>query len=112
MAQMQEARGGEKVAEVWAAEPGAAGLAEADFEVTKQLAEFVRSPAPQAADELVVNATPEVQGFSGIPGRRTSFRNGKPAETGDLVELRREAIPASSFEVRAGFTREAMPRTR
>lgn len=102
-------RGSEKVVEVCAADPAALGLAPADFEVTKDLAEFVRSLVPQMAEELVVNATPEVQGFSGIPVRRTTFRNGSPSSTTELVDVRRENIPASSFLVPDGFTREAFP---
>jgi hypothetical protein len=100
--------GAEKVTELCAVQPGAIGLTDADFAPMKQLAEFMKAMVPDAAEQFAVNATVAEQGFAGVPIRRVSFRNGKPADTTELLEVRREAIPASAWEVPAGFTRQQM----
>jgi hypothetical protein len=101
-------RGNEKVSEVCTVDPKEFGLTAADFEVAKQLAEFMKSLIPQGADQMFTLGTPEGQGFSGIPVRQTSFTNGKPASVREIKEFRRETFPASTFEVPAGFTKQAM----
>ncbi|MGE0392754.1 MAG: hypothetical protein AB7P67_04225 [Vicinamibacterales bacterium] len=102
-------RGATKVAELCAAPPSVLGLSPSDFDATRQLAAFTRRMAPQAADGLMFDGTDQSQGFEGIPLRRTRFRNGKPAGTSEIVEVRREALPASTFAAPAGFRRESMP---
>lgn len=102
-------RGAEKVAELCTVEPRTLGLTPADFEVAKQLAEFMKSLMPQMADQITVNGTPDAQGFSGIPIRRSTLVNGKVTSMSELKEIRREAIPASAWQVPAGFKRESGP---
>ena len=101
-------RGAEKVAEICTVEGAALGVTAADLQVTRQLAEFLSGLLPEVAEQLAVYGTPEAQGFSGFPVRRTTFVNGQPESVMEVVELKREAIPASAFEVPAGFTRESM----
>ena len=105
-------RGAEKVVEVCAADPSALGLTAKDFEVTRKLAEFFKGMMPQAADQLSVLGTAEDQGFSGFPVKRTSFRGGTAESVSELTELKREALPAATFEVPSGFRKEAMPAIR
>jgi hypothetical protein len=100
--------GAEKVTELCTVQPGAIGLNESDFTAMKQMAEFVKAMVPDAAEQFSVNATVAEQGFAGVPLRRVSYRNGKPTDSTELLEVRREAIPASAWEVPAGFTRQQM----
>lgn len=100
-------RGAEKVAEICAAEAGLE-LTPADFQVVQQLADMMKSMAPQQMDQIATYGTIENQGFAGFPVRRVTFRNGKPESTSELTEFRREAIPAETFAVPAGFKKQSM----
>lgn len=100
---------GQKTAEVCTVDPKEFGLSPADFDAARQLAEFMKAIMPQAADQVFVNGTVQDQGYAGVPVRRTSFRNGAAESVSELTEFRREAFPASTFEVPAGFRKEAMP---
>jgi len=102
-------QGTQKVMEICAVDPKDFGVTPADFEIAKHLAEFLAGFIPQAANQIVVAGTAADQGFNGIPVRRTTFVNGKPDTVSEIKELRREAIPASVFEVPAGFKREGPP---
>jgi hypothetical protein len=97
--------------ELCTVEPGALGLSEADFEVTKQLAEFLKGLMPQMADQMAVIGTRAAQGYSGYPIRSTNFANGQVQSISELKEVRREPIPASTWQVPAGFKLET-PRGR
>lgn len=99
-------RAQQKVVELCTVEPDALGLAEADFAVTKQLAEFLKGLMPQMADQMVVIGTRAAQGYSGYPIRSTSFANGQVQSISELKEVRREPIPASVWQVPAGFKLE------
>jgi Domain of unknown function (DUF4412) len=100
-------QGTQKVSEVCTVEPAALGFALADFAVTKQLAEFFKKLSPQSADSVFAIGTPEAQGFSGVPVRRITFRNGQPQTTTELTDVTRQAFAASTFAVPAGFQKEA-----
>jgi hypothetical protein len=99
-------RGQEKVTEVCTVDPKELGVTPADFEVAKHLAEFLTSFMPGAADQIVTAGNAAEQGFSGIPVRRTSYSGGKVQSVSEIKEVRHEAIPASAFEVPAGFRKE------
>jgi hypothetical protein len=101
-------RGTEKVSEICAARGSDFGLTAADFQVTRQLSDFLRSLLPQVADDIALFGSAEEQGFSGFPVRRTTFSNGQPVSTTELIEVKREAIPESMFTVPAGFTKESI----
>jgi hypothetical protein len=100
-------RAAEKVVELCAVEPKALGLTPADFEVAKELAEFMKSIVPQMADQIALNGTPAEQGFSGYPIRRSHFSGGKVTSVSELKEIKRELIPASAWQAPAGFKRES-----
>ena len=101
--------GGQKTSEVCTVDPKEFGLTPADFEVARQLGEFIKTMMPQAADNAFVNGTQLEQGFSGVPVRRTSFRNGAVEYVTEITEVRRTTFPASTFDPPAGFRKEAMP---
>jgi hypothetical protein len=101
--------GTEKTSEICTVDPKDFGLAPGDFDVAKQLADFMKSMMPGAADQMMLNGTVQDQGFSGIPVRRTTYRNGAVSSVSEITELRHESIPASAFDAPAGFTKEAFP---
>lgn len=101
-------RGQEKVMEVCTIDPKELGLTASDFDVAKQLVEFLRTLSPQSADQAVMIGTPEEQGFPGVPVRRTAYANGKVTYTVELKEVKRETLPASTFEAPAGFSKQTI----
>jgi uncharacterized protein DUF4412 len=101
--------GQQKTAEVCTVDPKQFGLTASDFDVAKQLAEFVKAMIPAAADRMVLNGTVQDQGFAGIPVKRTSYSNGAVDSVSEIVEVRHEAIPVSTFAPPAGFSKEALP---
>jgi Domain of unknown function (DUF4412) len=103
---------GQKTTEVCTVDPKEFGLTPADFEAARQLAEFMKSMLPQMPDSAFVNGTTQAEGFSGVPVRRTSFRNGTVDSVTEITEARRQAFPAATFEVPAGFRKESMPGAR
>lgn len=99
---------GRKTMELCTADPKVFGLAASDFDVAKQLGEFVRSMVPDMGDQALMFGATSEQGFSGVPVRRITFVDGKAASTSEIKEFRRAAIPASAWEVPAGFKRQEM----
>jgi len=97
-----------QVSEVCTVDPKALGFTAADFEVTKQLAEFFGKLMPQGADRIFAIGSPEQQGYSGVPVRHVTI-NGDQRTTSELVDVKRQSFPASTFEVPAGYTKEAGP---
>jgi len=72
------------------------------------LANFFKSLMPQQAEQLTMFGTMESEGFSGFPIRRVTLQNGQATSTSELSELRREAIPASTWATPEGFKRQSM----
>jgi hypothetical protein len=100
--------GAQKTAEVCAVDPKDLGLTPADFDIARQLAEFMKSLAPGAADRILTFGKAEEQGFAGVPVRHISYQNGQVDSTTELSEVKHTAFPASTFEVPAGFHKEAL----
>jgi hypothetical protein len=100
-------RDNQKVSELCTVDPKTLGFAMADFQVTKQLMEFFRKLVPQSADGMFAVGTPEDQGFSGMPVRRIVFTNGQQQSVSETTEVRRQTFADSTFEIPAGFQKEA-----
>jgi hypothetical protein len=99
-------RGSEKVAEVCAAEGTAIALSSADFAIAQQAIDMAKGIAPpEMIERIPIYGTAASQGFAGFPVRRVSIRNGQPEITTELVEIKRDAIPATNFAVPAGFNK-------
>ena len=101
-------RGGQKTSEVCTVAPAALGFTPADFEVSRQLAEFFSTLAAGVADQVSTIGRPEVEGFAGLPVRSTTFVNGQSVKT-ELVKAERRNIPDATFDIPAGYTAQAMP---
>lgn len=100
--------GQQKTAEVCTVDPKDLGVTAADFDIARQLAEFMKSLAPAAANQILTIGKAEEQGFAGVPVRNISYQNGQVESTVELTEVRHTTFPASTFEIPAGFRKEAL----
>jgi hypothetical protein len=101
-------RGGQKVSEVCTVAPSALGFNSSDFEVTKQMAEFFSKLIPQGADSLFRIGADTPNGFSGVPVRTVTYRNGAPSGTTEITDVTRQSFPDSTFAVPAGYEKRDM----
>ena len=100
-----------KTGEVCTVAATALGFATTDFEVSRQLAEFLRGLIPQGADQVFQAGDPSQQGFSGVPVRRVATVAGREMVT-ELTSVSRQTFPDSVFAVPEGFTQQASPLSR
>jgi hypothetical protein len=103
-------RNGEKVSEVCTVDPKALGLTPADFDISKQVAAFFQKMLPQAEDQIVGFGTLETQGFNGVPVRRISYSGGAVQSTSEVTDVRRQTFAESTYDVPAGFQKQAIGR--
>jgi hypothetical protein len=96
----------QKTAELCTVDPSALGFVAADFEVSRKLAEFFKKLVPQNADNMFALGKPDEQGFSGVPVKRV-FSVGPRQTTTEMTEVTRQSFPPSTFEVPAGFRKQA-----
>ena len=101
-------RNGEKVSEICTVSPAALGFTAADFEVTKQMAEFFAKLVPQGAEQMFRMGTGTANGFSGLPVRTVTFTNGAPSGTTEITEAGRQSFPDTTFAVPAGYAKREM----
>jgi hypothetical protein len=85
--------------------PATLGFTPGDFEVTRQMAEFFAKLVPQGGDQLFKIGSPAANGFSGLPVRTVTFRNGAPSFTSEITDASRQNFPDSIFAVPAGYTK-------
>jgi hypothetical protein len=97
-----------KTGEVCTVSPSALGFTASDFEVSRQLAEFMRGLIPQGADQVFQAGSVAQQGFNGVPVRRVSTIGGREMIT-ELSAVTRQTFPDSLFVVPEGFTQQASP---
>jgi hypothetical protein len=100
-------QGSQKTAEVCTVAPDALGFTISDFDVSRQLGDFLGKLMPQNADRVFRVGRAEEQGFSGVPVRRV-FSTGQSQTTVELTDVSRQSFPASTFEVPAGYKKEAI----
>lgn len=97
----------QKNSEVCTVDPSALGFGASDFEVTRQLGEFFKKLAPQNAQQMFSVGKAEEQGFSGVPVKRVSGMGERQVIT-EMSEVTRQSFSAPTFEVPAGFQKEAI----
>jgi hypothetical protein len=98
---------GQKTNEVCTVDPKALGFTAADFQVTRDMAEFFKAfqqlmPAGARQEQSFVLGTPESQGFSGIPVRSMHMTGGTQIVS-ELADVQRQAFTAATFQVPAGY---------
>ncbi len=98
-------QGDKKTSEICTVGPETLGLGVSDFDVTRQLGEFLGKLMPQNAGRVFSIGKVEDQGFSGVPVRR-AFWTGQEQTVVELTDVSRQSFPASTFEVPAGFQKE------
>jgi hypothetical protein len=96
----------QKTSEVCTVEPAALGFAASDFDVARQLGEFMSKLMPQNADRVFSIGNAAEQGFSGVPVRRVAGA-GQSQTTVEITDASRQTFAASTFEVPAGFEKVA-----
>jgi hypothetical protein len=97
---------GQKTQELCTVDPKVLGFTPADFQVTRDMAEFFKQfqqmGGGAASQQPFAFGTPEEQGFSGVPVRSVITVNGSEVIS-ELAEARRQAFPDSTFQVPAGY---------
>jgi hypothetical protein len=101
-------RNGEKVSEVCTVAPTALGFSPADFEVTKQMAEFFSKLMPQGAEQMFRIGASTPTHFAGVPVRSITFRNGAADGVSEITDVSRQSFPDSTFAVPAGYQKRDM----
>jgi hypothetical protein len=95
----------QRTGELCTVSPQALGFTPADFEVSRRLAEFMRSILPQGADAMFQVGGADT-GFSGVPVRSASTVFGRETIT-EMTDVTRQEVADALFTVPAGFTKEA-----
>jgi hypothetical protein len=94
----------QKTGEVCTVSASALGFTASDFEVSRQLADFMRGLIPQGADQLFRSGRVAEQGYDGVPVRRVTTIAGREIVT-ELTSVARQTFPDSAFAVPDGFTK-------
>ncbi|HZI77929.1 MAG TPA: DUF4412 domain-containing protein [Vicinamibacterales bacterium] len=97
-----------KTGEVCTVSPSALGFNPNDFEVSRQLAAFIRGLIPQGADQVFQTGRVQEQGYEGVPVRRVSTIAGTQIVT-ELTSVARQTFPDSAFAIPEGFTKTTSP---
>jgi len=99
----------EKVSEVCTVEPRAFNATAEDFEIAKQLAQFAQKLIPQGFERIFAVGSTEAQGYSGIPVRQISYRDGQPVTINEVTDVRRETFDEAGYRIPADFQKQLMP---
>jgi hypothetical protein len=105
-------RGGQKEIEMWTTGWTEFGVTQNDFRVFQDLAAFFKKLSPGMDDSMFKIGSAQTesgQGFSGVPVRRISYRNGSPDQKFEVTRIVREDFDKILFEPPAGYRKEAMP---
>jgi len=94
----------QKTGEVCTVSASALGFTPADFEVSRQLAEFMRGLIPQGADQVFQAGRAAEQGYEGVPVRRVTTIAGREVVT-EITSVARQTFPDSAFAVPDGFAK-------
>ena len=93
-----------KTSEVCTVSASALGFTATDFEVSRQLAAFMRGLIPQGADQVFQAGRVQDQGYEGVPVRRVTTIAGREVVT-ELTSVARQTFPDSLFAIPDGFTK-------
>ena len=95
-----------KTGEVCTVSASALGFTATDFEVSQQLAAFMRGLIPQGADQVFQTGRVQDQGYEGVPVRRVQTIAGREVVT-ELTSVARQNFPEALFAIPDGFTKTA-----
>lgn len=97
-------RDGAKVSEIWTASPKSVQIDEADMQVMKDMAKFFEKFAKNYSGLIGDKSN----GLDGIPVRTVSYQDGKARFRTEVKEIKKESIPAATFDIPAGLTQKKM----
>ena len=90
----------------------ATGLSAADFQVFERFSTFMApvmsSPMVPKNDYMNWNDMNKAIGFQGMPLDTVMYAGGKPDRQQTVNKIERTAIPASTYELPAGLTKQEM----
>jgi len=98
----------QKTGEICTVSASALGFNANDFDVSRQLAAFMRGLAPQGADQVFQAGRLQEQGFEGVPVRTTMTVAGNQIVS-ELSAVSRQTFADSVFAVPDGFTKRESP---
>jgi hypothetical protein len=89
----------------------AVGLTHDDLVALKALTERMRKAMPQSAQMNSMDPDAQTQeiGFEGFPVETVISADGTPRTTSTMKAVQHLSLPADTFEVPAGYTRQEMP---
>jgi hypothetical protein len=97
----------EKVSEICTVPAATLGLTPADFEITKQAAQFFQQLTPQLGEQMLSIGNGE-QGFSGIPVK-TVVTVGQRQITTEVTEVTHKTFSNDGYAVPTGFQKQELP---
>jgi len=111
--QYVKAVGGQKDEDVCIARIAAAGLTAADFRALEDFASFL---APVTSSQMAPhndymnwNEMNKAIGFQGFPLDTTMYSGGHPTTQDTVQKIERAAIPANTFDLPPGLTKQDVP---
>jgi len=104
---------GQKTHEVCTVDPKVLGFSPADFQVTRDMAEFFKQfqsalPQLQSSDQTFTLGTVADQGFAGVPVRSVSTTATGSQITFEITDVHRETFTDATFQPPAGYTKMDM----
>ena len=100
-------RDGKRTGELCTVESGVLGITRADLQVVNLLAALIPADMAPYGNEGFLVPGSGGSGYAGIPIREISMYSSTSQETKELVEISRQSIPESMFQVPAGYTKTA-----
>jgi hypothetical protein len=87
------------------------GLTQDDLAVLRKLAQRMQKTLPTAGAMGSMDFDRQTQeiGFEGFPVQTVTSMNGAPSTTSTMTSVQHLTLPADTFEVPAGYTRQEMP---
>ncbi|HWF65268.1 MAG TPA: hypothetical protein VN685_11700 [Rhizomicrobium sp.] len=108
----RKTRNGEQEEDVCLAPIGSVGLSAADFQVLERMSAFIApitsSPVVPRTDYLGWDAMNKAVGFQAVPLDTLNYVAGKPDAEDVVTKIERTMIPASTFELPPGLTKQDM----
>jgi hypothetical protein len=93
-----------KTIEVCTVDPKVLGFTDADFAVSRQLADFFGKLVPQMRGQMFAIGDAEQQGFEGVPVRRVMTIGGREV-TSEITDISRQSFDDAGYAPPAGYTK-------
>jgi hypothetical protein len=98
---------GTKVSEVWVAPAAVARVGSAEMKTLENMMSFFREIVGKFGGGSLTTIGP-VGGLDGVPIKVVTYSNGTPVSTYAVTSIAQKDLPASEFEVPAGYTKQEL----